>query len=179
MSTQLLQDNRLVIGAGLAILVSAVAIAPMIQLGRSLAKGSMPVISEWRSAPVVHVRKLAMAPAKKKAAVIVRNENVLALQSLLKDYTFTFTGTTLCHGQPCSAEMEISIMPDKGEPVLVTMKSEPNGRYWFEVPFMARPRQQLDWTLTMHGDEKTLQTGGRQILMDDHNQTFAKDFNLR
>jgi len=175
-----MQDHRMVLGTGLAMLVATIVLAPMVQNNRSFARVSFPELAIQKTVQVPEAARPVAEKAKPKPVVVLNDADHLSLRSMFKEYTFTFTGTTTCEGQPCSARMEVLIEPDGAEPVWITVNSEPNGRYWFEVPFQAKSRQQLDWMLTLRDErDRRLQSGGRQILMDERGQTFARDFDIR
>lgn len=164
-------------GGGLALVVASVVLAPMIQASRYL---SLPA-AKWVIAPIAAPAKRA-APVDdfKKPVLTIKKNTELTLRSLAQDYQFTFTGTTRCTGEPCSGQVEMLIDPDGTEPAWISARSDASGHYSFQVPFKAFPHQKLDWTLTLRdATGRTTQSRGRQILLDDREQSYSQDLDVR
>ena len=168
-----LRENRWILSGALAVTLSAVVLAPMLSR-TSPVQVSLP---SWTPAVVKTV--LPPIEEKEKKAEVTIQSNPLVLQTLVKDYVYTFTGTISCGGQPWKAAMEVLIEPDGLEATWTPLHSEENGRFWFQVPFKSLPNQKVDWTLTLRDSQNhTLQTGGRHILTEESTPTMSRDFDI-
>jgi len=175
----ILHDDRIMMGTALTVLVAAVAIAPMVRL-----------LSNVRASDLLGTSHLSLRPSPAKRVAVVHRKaaaaphaiqmgNTLILFSTLQDYTFTFSGLTLCGGASCAARVEVMLEPDGLEPVWKSITAQEDGSFSFEVPFKARPHQVLDWTVTLRdADNHMLQTGGRQILTGDRNPELKRTFDI-
>jgi hypothetical protein len=112
--------------------------------------------------------------------VSVDNIHQLTFNSFGQEYVYTFSGTTLCSGRPCATHLLVSITADGAqETKTLKERSDADGHYRFQVPFRAKPSQQIDFTITATSEDLlTAETSGRRILSDESQGTITRDLTL-
>ena len=127
------------------------------------------------------VLKMSSTPvAQAKPIAEEKDLRNLQLRSMVRDYTYTFTGHTFCSGQPCGAELRVGIEADGDDSATtINTRSDESGFYSFKVHFKSAPSQQLDWRITAISDRLvTAESHGRQILSDEISPTISTDITL-